>query len=74
MSHDKIYTCNVSVVRVNGTIIPVGDPTDLTISWPFRRRILVFTSSYGHCCETLPELIRVEQRCMCHKWDLCEIF
>ena len=27
MSHDRICTCNVSVVAVNGNIIPVGAPT-----------------------------------------------
>ena len=27
MSHDRICTSNVSVVRINGNIIPVGDPT-----------------------------------------------
>ena len=32
MQHTNIYTCNVSVVRVNGTIIKVGEPTDFTLS------------------------------------------
>ena len=27
MSHDKICTSNVSVVRFNGTMLTVGDPT-----------------------------------------------
>ena len=27
MSHDRIYTLNVSVVRINGNIIAVGAPT-----------------------------------------------
>ena len=27
MSHDRICTCNVSVVRINGNIFPVGTPT-----------------------------------------------
>ena len=27
MSHDRICTSNVSVVRINGNTIPVGDPT-----------------------------------------------
>ena len=31
MSHDKICSSNVSVVRADGTSIAVGDPTDLTI-------------------------------------------
>ena len=32
MPQPNIYTCNVSVVRVNGTIIKVGEPTDFTLS------------------------------------------
>ena len=26
MSHDKIYTSSVSIVRINGNMIPVGAP------------------------------------------------
>ena len=26
MSHDRIFTSNVSVVRINGNTVPVGDP------------------------------------------------
>ena len=48
MSHDRIYTSNVSVVRINGNTIPVGAPTlgsyDVT---RFGARELTFESCKG---------------------------
>ena len=49
MLHDKIYTYNVSVVRVNGTILKVGEPTDFTLSSTgFGTKSHMFGSCKGH--------------------------
>ena len=49
MPHDRICTFNVSVVAVNGNIIPVGAPT---LSWydamRFGARARVFESCKGY--------------------------
>ena len=74
MSHDRICTCNVSVVRINGNIIPVGPPTQSPEEALFRGTNLVLTSSYGQCCKVMIVLIRVELRCTNHDWDALQRF
>ena len=45
----KIYTCNVFVVRVNGTILMVGGPTAFTLSsTAFGTKSHMFGPCKGH--------------------------
>ena len=74
MSHDRICTSNVSVVRINGNMIRVGYPTQTPKDVLFRSTNLTFTSSYGKCCKVLIGLIRVELRCTRHDWDPLQRF
>ena len=69
MSHDRICTSNVSVVRINGKIIRVGSPTQSPYEALFRGTNLALTSSYGQCCKAMIGLIRAELRCIHHDWD-----
>ena len=49
MSHDRICTFNVSVVRINGNIIVVGDPTVMSYDgMRFGVRARVFESCKGY--------------------------
>ena len=49
MQHTNIYTCNVSVVRVNGTILMVGGPTAFTLSsTAFGTKSHMFGPCKGH--------------------------
>ena len=49
MLYDKIYTYNVSVVRVNGTILMVGGPTAFTLSsTAFGTKSHMFGPCKGH--------------------------
>ena len=68
MSHDRICTFNVSVVRINGNIISVGSPTEFPYDVLFRSTNLTLTSSYGQCYDVMIGLIRVELRCAHHDW------
>ena len=63
MSHDRICTFNVSVVRINGNTIRVGVATEYPLDVPFRSMNLTLTSSYGRSCKLMIGLIRVELRC-----------
>ena len=62
MSHDRICTFNVSVVRINGKIILVGDPTESPEDVLFRSTNLTLTSPYGRSCKVVIGLIRVDLR------------
>ena len=58
MSHDRICTFNVSVVRINGNIISVGGPTERSHDgMRFGARARVFEpckgcvlACFGACC------------------------
>ena len=74
MSYNSICTFKVSVVRINGNTIGVGDPTDSPYDVLFRGTNLVLTSSYGQCCNVMIGLIRVELRCTHHDWHSLQRF
>ena len=74
MSHDRICTFNVSVVRINGNTMRVGAPTQSPYDVLFRSTNLVLTSSYGQCWKVVIGLIRVELRCTHHDWDALQRF
>ena len=69
MSHGRICTFNVSVVRINGNTMRVGAPIESPYDVLFRSTNLVLTSSYGQCYKVMIGLIRVELRCTHHNWD-----
>ena len=49
MSHDRICTFNVSIVRINGNIILVGDPTVMSFDgMRFGARAWVFEECKGY--------------------------
>ena len=49
MSHDRIYTFNVPVVRINGNIIAVGAPTVILYDgMRFGARACVFEPGKGY--------------------------
>ena len=73
MSHDRICTFNVSVVRINGKIIVVGTPTESPEDVLFRNTNLTLTSPYGRSCKAMTGLIRVELCCTHHDWNPLQI-
>ena len=74
MSYDRIFTFNVSVVRINGKIIVVGAPTESPEDVLFRNTNLTLTSPYGRSCEVMIGLIRVELHCTHHDWHPLQRF
>ena len=64
----------MSVVRINGNTMRVGDPIGSPYGVLLRSTNLVLTSSYGERCKVMVELIRVELRCTHHDWDPLQRF